>query len=132
VELALTMPVQRVVAHPRIAATTGRVALMRGPLVYCVEGVDHPGVDLRDVVLPSDAAFETQREDDLLGGVVALYGQGRAAAPGEWDGSLYRLADTVGSVPEGDQHSVPLFAVPYYAWANRDPGQMQVWLRTTT
>jgi DUF1680 family protein len=129
VALDLPMPVRRVVAHPRIAATTGRVALMRGPLVYCLEGVDHPGVDLRDVVVRADTQFRTERRPALLGGIVTILGEAQGASPAAWDGQLYASASRR---PQPERRTVPLTAVPYYAWANRAPGQMQVWLRAET
>jgi DUF1680 family protein len=126
VALDLPMAVRRVVAHPRIADTTGRVALMRGPLVYCLEGADHPGVDLRDVALPADARLRAARQPDLLGGVVAVQGVAAEMSPQGWDRQLYI---TELRRPEPERRTVPLTAVPYFAWANRAPGQMQVWLR---
>jgi DUF1680 family protein len=106
VELTLPMPVQRVHAHEKVKADQGKVALMRGPLVYCLEGMDHPGADVMSMSLPADAALRSEPRADLLGGVTVITGQA--------------LAD-------GGQ-SVPLTAVPYYAWANRDKSAMTVWI----
>jgi hypothetical protein len=128
IELDLPMPVQPVVAHPRITDTTGRVALRRGPLVYCLEGVDHPGVDLRDVALPAGARLDARRESGLLGGVVVVRGDAVETPPAAWDPQLYAAAETLPAAGAPERRPVPLVAVPYYAWANRAPGQMQVWL----
>lgn len=110
VELNLPMPVQRVKAHPSVKADLGRIALQRGPIVYCLEGVDNDG-QVRRMALPADSKLETEFRPSLLGGVVIIKGQ--ALLPGQEDGSSKR---------------VPLVAVPYYAWDNRAPGPMQVWL----
>lgn len=105
VELELPMAVERIRADDRVTANRGRVALRRGPLVYCVEGVDHDG-SVHDLWLPPDAPLEAVHQPDLLGGVTVLRGEARRA----------------------DGTAVPLRAIPYYAWANRGPTEMAVWL----
>ncbi|MDQ3856709.1 MAG: glycoside hydrolase family 127 protein [Chloroflexota bacterium] len=129
VRLELPLPVRRLECHPHVAENTGRVALMRGPILYCFEGIDHTGTDPRDVVIPANAELRAEYRSDLLGGVVVLEGEGRVEAPdGSWEGVLYRTAGS----PRGERtgRSVPLTLVPYYAWANREPGAMRVWLRS--
>ncbi|MEJ7815303.1 MAG: hypothetical protein WKF53_09010 [Rubrobacter sp.] len=69
----LPIPVRRVECHPYVTENTGRVALMRGPLLYCVEQADNLGVDLRDLVL-EDATFSARFDPELLGGVVLTSG----------------------------------------------------------
>lgn len=106
VELALAMPILRMAAHPFVALLQGRVALQRGPLIYCVEGVDHHGRS--DVVLATDPQLRPEYRRDLLGGIVTIAG----------------LAQDGGR----------LCAIPYYAWDNRraaDAAQdwMAVWLK---
>jgi hypothetical protein len=128
INLHLPMPVRRVECHPYVAENAGRVALMRGPLLYCAEQTDNPGVDLRDLLLESrepTVCFEP----DLLGGVAVVQGEARSAAPGEgWEDHLYRTVRP----REGDKRTVAtrVTVVPYYAWANREPGAMRVWLRS--
>ncbi len=80
VELRLPMPVRRVLAHPSVLNLKDRVALERGPVVYCVEGVDHGGRAL-NLALPIDAKFEAKHRPDLLGGVTVLEGAGLTAIP---------------------------------------------------
>ncbi len=106
VELELSMPVRRVIAHPSVENNVGRMAVQRGPLVYAVEAIDNGGAAL-DLVLPSDAELSTEHRPEMLGGVTVVRGGGlRGGAPFE------------------------LLAVPYFAWANRGPGEMAVWLPT--
>jgi DUF1680 family protein len=105
VELDLPMPVQRVYAHEKVRDDQGKVALMRGPIVYCLEAVDHPGVDLSGLVLPRESDLRAEHRAELLGGMTVL--QGKALADG--------------------QRPITLTAVPYYAWANREQGAMTVW-----
>jgi DUF1680 family protein len=128
VRLELPVPVRRVECHPWVANNHGRVALARGPLVYCLEGVDHPGRDLRDLVLPTGAELEPSFDPELLGGVAMVRAAGLAAPPAGWAERLYRRATAGG--PRSTAEPVPLRAIPYYAWANREPGPMQVWTRS--
>jgi DUF1680 family protein len=114
VELVLPVPVRRVVAHASVAADAGRVALQRGPLVYCVEGVDNDG-SIPDLALPDAASLAAEFRPGLLNAVVVVKGRG---------------VGTQGSVLQAAAVEDRLFiAVPYYAWANRGAGQMAVWLK---
>ncbi len=121
VQLSLPMSVRYLEAHPYVFEAAGRVALARGPLLYCTEDIDH-NVDVRDLILP-EAEQMTPVLSDELGGVVVLQAEASALSPAK--DYLYRSADT----PATPTISTKLTAVPYYAWANRDPSPMQVWLR---
>ncbi len=114
------MPVRRVECHPYVAENVGRIALMRGPVLYCVEQVDNPHVaELRDLVLPADADFSAGFEPSLLDGVTVLNAEARAVAPDEeWEKRLY---STVRPSTGGDETAEVLTAVPYHAWANPEP-----------
>ena len=132
VRLSLPMPVRRVECHPYVADNAGQVALLRGPLLYCVEGADNPGLDPRDLVLPAGGDLSAAFQPDLLGGVVTLRGPAAVLPPGDsWEGRLYRTPQPGGQEPAGpaEPRSVEVSAIPYYGWANRQPGPMQVWLR---
>jgi DUF1680 family protein len=109
VTLHLPMAVRRVVADDRVVDDRGKVALERGPLVYCLEGIDHGGSVL-DMVIPDGAAFHVEDRPGLLHGVTVL----RAA------------------VSDGQGRPRPLLAVPYYAWSHRGVGEMAVWLTRGT
>lgn len=114
--LNLAMPVRRVVADARVTDDAGRVALERGPLVYCFEGVDHAD-KVFALTVQDDVALEAQFRPELLGGVTVIRGAGQAAVR-RADGSLASEA-------------ADLTAIPYYAWCNRGAGQMQVWMPRT-
>ena len=103
ITLDLEMPARRVAAHPNVKACLGRVAIERGPLVYCAEGADNHGAVLART-LTGREAFVAEPRPDLLGGIVQL------AATGPTD-----------SQP-------PLKLIPYYAWCHRGPNEMAVWL----
>ena len=121
VELVLPMPVQRIHSHPKVRENAGRVALQRGPVVYCLEEVDN-GQDLHNIVLPRDANLRSVYRRSLLGGCTVLTGRARRVDPASWNAGLY--------APAGARLlPVSITAVPYALWANRQPGEMRVWLR---
>jgi hypothetical protein len=80
VVLELPMPVRRVIAHSSVAANVGRVAVQRGPLVYCAEGVDNGGKAL-DLRLPDNISLQAQHRPDLLNGVTTISGDGISLIP---------------------------------------------------
>ena len=114
VTLTLPMPVRRVAGNTNIAATQGLVALERGPVVYCLEGVDNED-RVSDVVLPESAKIEAVHRPKLLGGVTVLEIKDAARVARVNDG---RLSET----------PARLTAIPYYAWNNRGLSPMTVWL----
>lgn len=113
VQLQLPMSVQRVIASENVADDKDRVALQRGPLMYCAEHADNS--DVLNVVLPDDAQFTTSLNNNLLNGVVTITADAKTIQPST-DGS---------SVQTVNQQ---ITFIPYYAWANRGAGQMQMWL----
>ena len=120
VKLYLSMPVERIYAHPEIAADIGRVALKRGPIVYCLEGADNDA-PVRRIALPRSNPVEARFEPNLLRGVGVLTAQALAARPSE-DGALY-------STDPPDMRPTTLHAIPYSFWSNRDSEEMSVWIR---
>jgi DUF1680 family protein len=121
VTLTLAMPVEMVAAHPRVEAGAGCVALQRGPVVYCVEGVDHAG-SVRNLRLPLEPNFTVRFAPELLEGVAVIETEALTADATNWEDRLYQPAGDVPLTP------TPLRAVPYCTWDNRDPGEMLVWL----
>lgn len=121
VSLSLPMPAERLYAHPDVRQDQGRVALRRGPLVYCAEqhDLDAPLSRLR---LPQDAALSPEWRGDLLGGISVLRAEGLSADTQSWGDALYRDRPA-------EERPSPITAVPYYIWCNRGPNAMQVWLR---
>jgi DUF1680 family protein len=115
-------------ANPRVVEDFGRVAVQRGPIVYCLEQLDQPeGVPLSDVSLnlrqkPSPQ-FQEEFHGDLLGGIVVLKHMGTVYEKSNSHGGLYYRYTS--AAPKTRQ--VELKFIPYYAWANRAATQMQVW-----
>ena len=114
IELTLPMSVRRVLSHEKVAADAGRVALERGPVVYCAEAVDNGGRAF-NLVLPDDAKLEARERPDLLGGITVVTGRALALQP----------TDDGRSVVTREQD---FLAVPYHVWAHRGDGEMAVWL----
>lgn len=112
--LQLTLPMQaRVVAgNPESADQLDRVAIERGPVVYCLEQADNPGLDFDRFYIPENAQITEKFEPNVLAGVVRL-------------GVTAHRIDA-----SGNENLVPVTLIPYYAWANRQPGRMSVWLPT--
>jgi len=128
INVKFSMAPQVVEANPRVVDDYGRVAVQRGPLVYCLEQLDQAnGVQLFDVSLDvrqkGESAFHEEFRGDLLGGVVVLKHTGAVSVKSNSHGSLYRSYSA--EAPEARQ--VELSFVPYYAWANRAATPMQVW-----
>src|SRR4029077_1628203 len=114
-------------ANPLVREDAGRVAVERGPLVYCIESPDQPGLtSLFDVELASPAeAFREELRGDMLGGVTVLRHRGVVAEKPLADEPLYRVAAQQGRTPV---KPLELTLIPYYAWANRGLTAMEVWI----
>jgi len=102
VELILDMPVEVVASDPRVKANEGKRALQRGRVVYCLEQADNPAIDFGKVVLDPEVEFKPDKGSGKLNSIVILNGRSTA----------------------GEE----LVFIPYFAWDNRSPGNMKVWL----
>jgi DUF1680 family protein len=105
IELNLPMPIRRVIANEKVRADIDKVALARGPIVYCAEGIDNDGKVL-DMVIPDETELQAEYRANLLGGVTVI----------------------TGNVRDENGEARKLTAIPYYAWSNRGPGEMAVWM----
>jgi len=121
------MTAQMLRANPLVREDAGRVAVERGPLVYCIESPDQPGLtSLFDMELTSPAeAFREEFRGDMLGGVTVLRHRGVVAEKPLADEPLYRVAAQEGRTPV---KPLDLTLIPYYAWANRGLTAMEVWI----
>jgi len=111
VEVSLPMEVKRVVANKNAKDDAGKVALQRGPLMYCAEWADNNG-RAANIVLPANTVFTTEYNPTLLNGIMMLKSEATAVVVDQ---------DKVSTVRQ------PFVAIPYYAWANRGPGEMMLW-----
>jgi uncharacterized protein len=128
IRLSVEVVPQVIAANPRVADDSGRVAIQRGPLIYCLEEIDQPsGLSFSDVAVnpgrkPADQ-FQTEYKNDLLGGMMVLHHTG---AVYEREASEKVLYSRYGGESTKTRR-VPLTFIPYYAWANRQATSMQVW-----
>ena len=124
VRLNLSISVDFLETHPH-SSNNSRLAISRGPLVYCIEAVDHPGVDIFDVLLSADTNLSFHSSSDLPGGIGVLQGQALLRDKSDWNGKLYRVYR---KKQKTKSESLQIKAIPYFAWANRKPGKMLVWI----
>jgi DUF1680 family protein len=126
VELSFDMTTRLLKANPAVNEDRGRVAFQRGPVVFCMEGLDQADKagNLVGYTAKLDGESSARFEPDLLGGVVVLEHPG-AVAQGPADTGLYYSANASGKVTETP---ATLRLIPYYAWSNRAPSTMQVWV----
>ncbi|MCC8179462.1 MAG: glycoside hydrolase family 127 protein [Planctomycetes bacterium] len=106
--------------HPEIRQDADRVALARGPLIYCLESADND-FSLNRIRIDPDAEFASEFKPDLLGGMTVIRGQARLADSADWGKTLYREQ-------QPNMIETSFTAIPYFAWDNRAPGEMLVWL----
>ncbi|MGP3777214.1 glycoside hydrolase family 127 protein [Halanaerobium saccharolyticum] len=120
IKLILKMPVEKIYANPEVREDIGKVSLQRGPIVYALEEVDN-GKNLPAVYLADDAELKAEYKEDLLGGVTVVKGSAYKLDETSFGESLY-------STQKPEFKQIAIQAVPYYAWDNRESGEMLVWL----
>jgi uncharacterized protein len=123
IRIDLPMEVVMVEAHPLVEETRNHAAVMRGPVVYCLESVDLPaGVALDDVRLPREPAWQVRHDAGLLRGVTVLETEA-------WElPNPAARRPFIARCPPATQIVSPLRLIPYFAWSNRGPSEMTVWI----
>jgi len=120
VQFIMDIPVERVYAHPEVNQDFGLVAIQRGPIVYCLEQVDHD-IPVSQIILPVDSPLSFEFTKDLLGGMGRITGEALVTKTDDWKDTLYRPG-------KPGSHVCQITAIPYFAWDNRSPGPMRIWL----
>ncbi len=128
IQAKFDMTPQVLEANPHVVDDLGRVAIQRGPLVYCLEEIDQPsGTVLTDVAMDlgesSGTKFQDEFKSDLLGGTVVLRSPGVVYQRDRSRDALYSAY----SAEPLKTRRVPLTFIPYYAWSNRQATSMEVW-----
>lgn len=113
ISLIFDMQIERVVANSRVEADRGKVALQRGPIVYCAEAADYQSKNVFNIVIDKETKLNAEYKSDFLGGVEIITGEAKAVS-----------IDKEGKRQLAKQKFT---AIPYYAWNNRGAGQMTVW-----
>lgn len=125
VELVLPMPVRFVEGHKLIEETRGQIAVLRGPVVYCIETPDAgQGVDLADFAVPRNAQFRPVEHNIGQVPITALEGEILKHESRDWGSDLYREVSTA------EPKRAPVRMVPYFCWDNRGLNEMSIWLPT--
>ena len=109
IQLDLPMPVKQVIANKALSVDSNKVALQRGPIMYCGEWKDNAG-KVSNIFIPGNTKFKTTYESGLLNGVTVLKAE------------VLKTDSLYGKVSKAE-----FTAIPYYSWANRGKGEMQVW-----
>jgi DUF1680 family protein len=126
VALDLEIEPELIAPNPRIDSVRGSLAIQRGPLVYCLEDHDQPaGANLLDIRIDPNQPLQADWDAALFGGTMIIRAGGYALDLDGWGGALYRTFEG-GAAPR--RHELILTAIPYYAWANRGPASMRVWI----
>ncbi len=122
VELELSMPVMLMQSNPNVRANAGRVAIQRGPLVYCLEEIDN-GRNLQAISIPEGIELTAEFDKDLLGGIMVIKGKAECIDDSTW------TADELYRPLKNKTMPINIKAIPYCLWNNRKPGEMLVWIR---
>jgi hypothetical protein len=123
VDLDLPLRPRLIQAHPLVEEVRNQIAVQRGPIVYCLESADlEKGVAVSEVLIPRGIDLRPRHDRTLLGGVTVLEGKAEAIVEQTWSGGLYR------ELAPASPRSISLRLIPYYAWGNRGPSEMTVWI----
>ena len=114
VSLSLPIETKKVIAIDSISEDRNKISLQRGPLMYCFEHPDNDGM-VNNIYIPDNIQFSNNFENNLLGGIMKL----------EADAPTIKISEDGLTVKTENKR---IAAIPYFAWANRGVGQMQVWM----
>jgi DUF1680 family protein len=118
IRIEFPMPVREITADERVADDRDKIAVQRGPVIYCAEWADNKGGNILNLVVDKDAGFTSEFKPALLGGTETINTTAHQVEK-NLDGTLKVLPDET------------LTLIPYFLWNNRGPGEMMVWLPTT-
>jgi len=107
IELSIPMPIRRVLSNPKVKENIDKVAIERGPIVYCIESIDNEVKSIFNIKLNDNTLLEEKLHSNLLNGIVII----------------------TGSIHNNDKNLEKIHLIPYYAWANRGKSQMTVWIQ---
>ena len=116
IELNIPLEIKPLVSHPLVTNNHSKIAIRRGPLIYCAEAVDNPGIDPREVVIdPESADFKSEWRENLLGGIVVIKAKGYLQNNKVFGNELYKEYKDIRQKLIG-QKEISLKLIPYYAW----------------
>lgn len=122
IKLVFDMSIKTIVSHPKVKENSGKIAIKRGPIIYCIEEADN-GCGLNNIVFERQNIPEIKFDKDLFGGTHTIVTNAIKIDSEDREDKLY--SDNIELVHQ----PVRIKLIPYYLWANREPGEMMVWLR---
>ena len=122
IELKMDMPAEFIWSNPNVRANAGKVAIQRGPIVYCIEEADN-GRNLSAIEIDTTSGLTIETDKAVLGEGVIIKGKGLRTIDDGWQNDLYKPCEI-------SKKEVEIKAVPYFVWGNREPGEMTVWIRS--
>jgi DUF1680 family protein len=123
VELNIPYKVRLIESNPLVEEPRNQVAIIYGPMVYCLESIDLPeGTSIYDIIIPADIQFQPEYITIEGNKIVALQGKAKQIIQNDWNRQLYREITTA-------SQEITISLIPYYAWGNRGNYDMSVWLR---
>jgi DUF1680 family protein len=120
VELNFEMKIDLIQSNPKVRENIGKVAIQRGPVIYCIEEVDN-GKNLKEIFLNNNSKLEASFDNELFGGIIVIKGEAERIDDSSWDNLLYKCEDI-------KTKNTKISAIPYSMWCNRKPGEMLVWI----
>ncbi len=120
IRISFDMPVELIQSHPEVRANAGKVALQRGPLIYCLEEADN-GENLSALTIDTESEFVIDKEPDLMKEALSVTGKGVRILDDQWENILYQPY-------RKREEEVEIKAIPYFLWGNRKAGEMLVWM----
>jgi hypothetical protein len=121
IQLHMPMPVRIIEANPLVEESRGQVAVMRGPILYCLESQDLGSIDIDNVTIPVDTQFRPVETTIAGSRMMALEGEVYVREEASWQNTLYRNASV-------SKRKASVRLIPYYAWGNRGHSEMTVWM----
>lgn len=121
IDVFFDIQAELIAAHPEVRADAGKVAIVKGPLVYCLEEADN-GKNLASVFVRQDAQLEECFDQKLFGDITTIKCKGEKIIGSGWGSELYKRAKI-------ETKPVDLIAIPYFLWGNRGENEMIVWLK---
>lgn len=121
IELNLDMSIEVIYSNPKVRANSGKIAIQRGPLVYCLEEADN-GDNLLALSIDTNSGFKIQTNEKFMKNAIFIKGKATRITEDDWDDNLYRPYQPI-------EREVDVTATPYFMWGNRKPGEMLVWIR---
>lgn len=123
IELNLPMPARLMEANPLVEETRNQVAVMKGPIIYCIESPDIEDARIFDVVIPSGIQFKPVKEEIAGAQITFLQGEALLQSSKDWNKDLYQTINS-----KNNLQKISIRLIPYFSWGNRGKSEMSVWM----